>query len=143
MAEDKRQLTVQAVHWAIDRAEAAQGRSDQTGFHVAVGEALHWITVLDQALFKSKEWGDAYAAERESDDQGAVILGLRYARNRQVHDTDLTGMQGNPLIAPLDGNELWVWRSLDDPEVPADYLPVDEWGEKGDGGHEKLPVGGR
>ena len=53
--------------------------------------------------------------------------------HRQVHDLDVTGMQGNPLLgSPSSGAQgAWLWRHLDDPGMPI-YSPKEgAWGTYG------------
>lgn len=133
MAREKRELGLLALDSAIHRAQKAQSRSDEVSFFASVAEAMWWMTMLDEALWSTHNSEDGYESARSSCHEGMQLLGLRYARNRQVHDTEVTGMQGNPLLA---GNETnggeWTWRSLDAPGVPP-YTPQgSRWGEIGE-----------
>lgn len=127
MAKEKRELGLLALGSAIDRAREAQSDADTITFFASVAEAMWWVTMLDETLWQT----DSYESNRASD-TGDLLLGIRYARNRQVHDAKVTGMQGNPLLARTRANgEPWSWRLLDDPEVPA-YEPRGVWGERGE-----------
>ena len=49
---------------------------------VAATEALHWICALDEQL--RKEDG-GYTVRRDKDEYGRIVPGLRYARDRAMH----------------------------------------------------------
>lgn len=148
MAREKRELGLLAVESAISRAREAQSGADEISFFASVAEAVWWLTMLDETLWKEKYDGVSYESIRYSSPEGVLLIGLRYARNRQVHDTKVTGMQGNPLLGQDDaGSDPWRWRSLDARGVPA-YEPQEgRWGENGEqvyrdlmATHEVLPT---
>lgn len=133
MAREKRELGLFALESAVRRAQKAQSRADEVSFFASLAEAMWWMTMLDEALWGTHNSEVGYESARSSCHEGMHLLGLRYARNRQVHDTEVAGMQGNPLLA---GNETnggeWTWRSLDAPGVLA-YAPQgSRWGEIGE-----------
>ena len=133
MAREKRQLGLQALDWALDRTRDAQSNEDEDVFYAYVAEVVWWLTMLDETLWSAHNDGVPYESARSSDAGGSFLLGIRYARNRQVHDTEVTAMQGNPLLAreTRDG-ERWVWRSVDDEGVPP-YTPREgKWGQLGE-----------
>lgn len=133
MAREKRQLGLQALDWALDRARDAQDNGDEDVFYASVAEVVWWLTMLDETLWSSNNDGTSYESARSSDAGGSFLLGIRYARNRQVHDTEVTAMQGNPLLAreTYDGSR-WIWRSVDDEGVPP-YSPREgKWGKLGE-----------
>lgn len=131
MAREKRELGLLALDSAILRAEEAQLGADEISFFASVAEAMWWLTMLDESLWRTAQGDASYESARDSSHGGALLLGLRYARNRQVHDTQLTGMQGNPLLGHDDTrSDPRRWRSLDAPGVPT-YEPQEgRWGEK-------------
>jgi hypothetical protein len=133
VAREKRLLGLQALDWALDRARDAQDNDDNDVFYMSVAEVVWWLTMLDETLWSTHNDGVPYESARSSDAGGIFLLGIRYARNRQVHDTGVTAMQGNPLLAreTRDG-ERWVWRSVDDEGVPT-YTPREgQWGQLGE-----------
>ncbi|MEX2652890.1 MAG: hypothetical protein WD473_10675 [Acidimicrobiia bacterium] len=143
MAREKRQLGLRALECALDRTRDAQTREEETAFYASVAEVVWWLTMLDEALWATKRNGEQYASVRSSDEGGSILLGVRYARNRQVHDTEVTAMQGNPLLAleEPDGDR-WVWRSLDDEGVPP-YDPREgDWGREGERVYQRQMAGG-
>ena len=148
MAREKRQLGLQALELAIRRAHEAQAKGDEISFFAPVAEAVWWLTMLDETLWGTEHDDASYKSVRCSSRGGVLLLGLRYARNRQVHDTQVTGMQGNPLLGQDDTpGDPWRWRSLDAPGVPT-YEPKEgRWGKKGEQAycdlmvtHEVLPT---
>ena len=126
MAREKMQLGLQGVNWAIDRSRDAERTGEELLFFASVAESLWWLTMLDESLWKTASVHRPYPAYRDSHEKGSVILGLRYARNRQVHDAEVTGMQGNPLLNS-QAERGWIWRSPEEPDVP-EYQPAGEWG---------------
>jgi len=131
MAREKRELGLLALDSAILRSEDAQLGADEISFFASVAEAMWWLTMLDEALWPTHLANVSYKSARDSSPGARLLLGLRYARNRQVHDTQVTGMQGNPLLGPDNAhNDAWRWRSLDAPEVPPYEPREDRWGEK-------------
>ncbi len=118
MAREKRELGLLALESAINRARKAQTETDEIAFFASVAEAVWWLTMLDEALRTTHSDGVDYETARNSE-TGDLFPGLRYARNRQVHDTRVAGMQGNPLLAGNQaGNIEWRWRSLEAGGVP-------------------------
>jgi len=133
MAREKRELGLQALERALDRAGEAQSNGHEDVFYASVAEVVWWLTMLDEALWSTHNDGATYQSARSSDPGGTFLLGIRYARNRQVHDAEVTAMQGNPLLAreARDG-ERWVWRSVNDEGVPP-YTPREgKWGLLGE-----------
>lgn len=116
---------------AFERAERAHAEDLENGFYAAVAESVWWATAVDEAMWKLDVLGDSYVNVREDSDDGKLLPGIRYARNRQVHDLEVTGMQGNPLLGSpaSDARNFWLWRHLDDPGVPS-YSPKEGVWEK-------------
>lgn len=134
MAEEKRQLGVEAMLQAIGRTRDAQSFGNKESFYASAAESLWWLTMLDETLWSSTYDDGDYVTVRECSDEGRHLLGMRYARNRQVHDVDVTGMQGNPLLARQDtqSDHVWLWRALEGEGVPP-YTPKEgEWGKRGE-----------
>lgn len=96
LAREKRQLGVRAMGRAIERARAAQAPSDAESFYSSVAEVIWWIAMLDETLWNTERDGMGSTGAPEDRFPGVLLLGIRYAGNRQVHDADVTGMQGNP-----------------------------------------------
>jgi hypothetical protein len=114
---------------AIDRAFMAEDDADEEAFYAAVSEVVWWITMIDETLWGWKSDGVRYEEARGKSDDGLLVLGLRYARNRQTHDVAVTAMQGNPLL-PLRSTGPWRWRGLRDEGVPP-YTPREgAWGRE-------------
>lgn len=126
MAEDNRQLALVSMDAAIARVFRSIDAADEEAFYASVAESLWWITTLDEALWELTVNGVEYEEYRLGCERGRLIPGLRYARNRQVHDVLVTGMQGNPL---LNLKLTWIWRRLDEDEVP-DWVPETKRGEE-------------
>ena len=122
---EKRSLAIEAMHAALTRAEDLRQRGVVEGLFAPLAEALWWITVLDESYWKSEE--TAYDAYREAHASGVLVHGLRYARNRLIHDIDITGMHGlitTPFQWPINfpvnfgPTDRWVWRRVDDLPPP-------------------------
>ena len=131
MAQEKRQLGLAAMKWAIERSHSAQESGDEESFFASVAESAWWITMLDETLWKTTDERGPYQDFRDSSPDGSLLGGLRYARNRQVHDVEVTGMQGNPLLTRRN-NEAgggWFWRALDAPGVPIYKRQNGRWGK--------------
>jgi hypothetical protein len=133
VAREKRQLGLQALDRALDRTRGTQDNEDEDAFYASVAEVVWWLSMLDETLWSTHSDGVPYESARSADTGGTFLLGIRYARNRQVHDTEVTAMQGNPLLAreSRDG-ERWIWRSVDEEGVPP-YTPREgKWGQLGE-----------
>jgi hypothetical protein len=133
VAREKRQLGLRALDLALDRTREAQATEDEAVFYACVAEVVWWLAMLDETLWSTQRHGLPYESVRSSDPGGSVLLGIRYARNRQVHDTEVTAMQGNPLLTRETGDGArWVWRHVDDEGVPP-YTPREaKWGPLGE-----------
>jgi hypothetical protein len=138
--QEKQQLGVHAMRSAIERARAAQDSADEKSFYASVAESVWWMTMLDETLWKTVFDGSDYQSVRDSCPGGLLLLGLRYARNRQVHDVEVTAMQGNPLLARRDtgSGEGWRWRAVDAEGVPPFTPKEGKWGEKGEAVYRDL-----
>lgn len=109
-------------------------KPNEVSFFASVAEAVWWLTMLDEPLWGTHIAGEGYEWARDSSPHGSLLVGIRYARNRQVHDTRVTGMQGNPLLVGVGANDgKWRWRSPTSPGVPP-YKPKSEagWGKQGE-----------
>lgn len=85
---------------------------------IPLSEALYWITVLDEGFRSS-----SYEAARRGHVDGAVMPGLRYARNFHVHEliTSLESQGGLtiPFSLPMSINTYVAWRKFDDLTTPS------------------------
>lgn len=127
MAKEKQELARKGIFDAIERTRAAAQMENPLSFFTGVAESLWWITTLDEAL-RTTHAAEDYETRRDSDPVGRVIPGLRYARDRLVHDAFATGMQSNPLL-PESVPPPWRWRHLNDPELPK-FVPQSPWGRE-------------
>lgn len=111
-------VSTKALAFALDRLKSPP--DDQAAFE-AVGSSLWWVVVVEEHVARSLE-GDGvnYFKQVRTGDEGDLMRGLRYARNRAGHD---------PLIVifvepvPLYGAvyrahypATWCWRPLDGPD---------------------------
>ena len=117
---EKRELALQGMQAALDRALDARKSDKIEEMFAPLAEALWWIVVLNDSYWQSD--GEEYRKSRDSDEQGRILEGLRYARNRLTHDIDITGMHGLiesgltlpfNLPANLGRIPMWMWRSVD------------------------------
>lgn len=81
---------------------------------IPLSEALWWSMSIDEGFVALD--GDDYRQARDADQDGRILRGIRYARNRTGHQRALI-LQRNeglqfPVQFPLVFNEL-VWRSAD------------------------------
>ena len=137
MAREKQQLGLRALDSAMRRAQQSQSGADEISFFGFIAEAMWWLTMLDEALWKTYIGGVTYESARASH-VGDLLTGLRYARNRQVHDTRVTGMHGNPLLAEGEaGSCQWRWRPLNANGVPP-FKPRGRRGRDGEQAYQDL-----
>ncbi|MBU1226805.1 MAG: hypothetical protein KJ698_06325 [Actinobacteria bacterium] len=114
---DLRQLAMEAMGLALDRAEHARTQGEMHALFAPLAEALWWSAVLDDSFWKSD--CARYSALRKHEGHVDLMVGLRYARNRLTHDIDITGMHGLmegatfPLTFPLRFRG-WRWRCIND-----------------------------
>jgi hypothetical protein len=142
LAREKRQLGLTAMYSSIERVRVAQADVDDEAFYASVAEAVWWLATLDESLWGTEIGGRNYESVRESCREGVLLLGVRYARNRQVHDVEVTAMQGNPLLGSQSRNGLpWTWRSLDADGVPPFTTRESEWGRRGESTYIELMSG--
>lgn len=119
VARENRVLGITALNEAIARVEGALTSADGQAFFASVAESLFWIALVDETLWEIPGYEDA----RSKTADGHVIQALRYTRNRQVHDWQITGLQGNPLLAE-NPRMPETWRDLADPEIASRYKPT-------------------
>lgn len=142
MAREKRVLALAAMNSSIERVDMAQVKADEEVFYASVAEAVWWLATLDESLWRTKIGGCDYESARESCCEGRLLLGIRYARNRQVHDVEVTAMQGNPLLSSQPPNDPpWTWRALDAEGVPPFEPREGKWGAKGESAYVELMSG--
>ena len=89
-----------ALGQAMGRLEPLAASHPGTAFG-PLGEALFWLVALDDLL--EDVGGELYRNERDADDAGRLMRGLRYARNQVAHGTLVaTLVDVNPDNAVLD-----------------------------------------
>lgn len=125
MAKDKRELARWALSTAFMRTKLFADKEDARAFFASGAEILWWITTLDEAIRRTNR---EYEERRDADDGRRVIPGLRYVRDRLIHEAYATGMQGNPLL-PDAAPPPWSWRPVDDPELP-EFTPQSKRGQE-------------
>jgi len=121
-----RQLAENALAGALERWHAADQRSaDPDAIYACTGEALWWVTALED-WHRDNTPGyaeDVYASVPDR----RLILGHRYARNHIGHGLvavqKATGGFGFPMRFPLKFSE-FVWRDL--PLSPKDERHLDQ-----------------
>lgn len=83
-------------------------RNDPTwSLHGRLGSALLWVCALDEAFWTQAD----YEQRRDSDGDGAVIPGLRRARDAVTHRLVQPSAEGGleyPLGATLSYPDVWV-----------------------------------
>jgi hypothetical protein len=83
---------------------------------VSVAEFVFWACALDERL---KKVDSKYAARRDADEHGQVLPGLRFARDRHLHQVAVTTslmfvFERSDPNGPADGFIVSnVWRPLD------------------------------
>ncbi|HLF42460.1 MAG TPA: hypothetical protein VJA46_02900 [Acidimicrobiia bacterium] len=109
---------------ALDDAEKRIGSYEPDNRFAPLAETLLWIDLINTAFYKVD--GHVYVSQREVDDAGKTIEGLRYARNRLTHNPMIYGMHGMQYeegdFDPRDfdhgdfrvGAPMWRWRIVDD-----------------------------
>ncbi len=106
---------------ATDRVNRVQAPSLAEAF-AAIGEALWWITVVDENV--RTRYGKAYsrATRATSPNPTETMRGVRSARNRMCHEVEVVD-----FIAPIgsrpdrgDGRiSAWAWQSVPPPRSRA------------------------
>jgi hypothetical protein len=115
--EERIELGFRALEDALLRALAFEFEER----FAPLAESLLWVVILNDSFWDENE--SVYRKERDSDEAGRTIEGMRYARHRLVHDIRVYGMHG-ALDAVVGGESkwgqavwgsksAWVWRSLD------------------------------
>jgi hypothetical protein len=109
--------SVQAMCTATDRVNKIQAANLDEAF-AAIGEAVWWITVVDDNV--RARYGKAYsrAAQATSPRPGDTMRGLRSARNRITHEVEIVsfieaiGSRPDPSDGRISG---WSWCSTPPP----------------------------
>lgn len=81
-SQDPVRICLRGLRDASERLREVEGTPDEQGTAVAITEAAMWICSLDEL------WWDVsgYAEARESDGEGQLVPGVRWARNRGLHE---------------------------------------------------------
>jgi len=117
-------LTKEAFRTAHGRFLAAHASRDVQAWYAALSETLMWICVLD-GLY-DKQYPATYMKFRDASAYGYELPGLRWARNRAVHQVGLLlvdPVTGTPSGPPSDESssgvrlDQLVWRRAD--ELPS------------------------
>jgi hypothetical protein len=91
------------------RALDAARRKHLLSSAVAAAEAVNWACSLDEQLASEDP---TYRARREADSQGCTLLGLRYARDRVMHQVVVTSAQDDrSFFDPRPGGILHIASS--------------------------------
>lgn len=111
-----RHAALLGFHGAVSRFDRAAGAVDQHRAFIAASEALWWALTLDER-FRQYEW---YRSLREGDQDGAVLQGMAYARNRTTHALPMTIRAADVYSDTYQDSFLViVWRDLEDLPEPA------------------------
>jgi hypothetical protein len=99
MSANARGLVLLAGLSGLDEARARlQATRGHAAKFIPLSEALYWIGVLDELLRDDP----GYESERQQHPAGAVIPGLRYARNFHTHQAvATTTMHGGGMTLPF------------------------------------------
>lgn len=118
-AHDQRrsELIEQAAEAAARRLDNAGG--DAATAYAATGELLMWLIAADDALQGHPIGGEAYKAwRRESPDRRFLLLGLRYVRNRVIHESRAWEQKFEGIYTERYYGHYgaWVWMELPPPQ---------------------------
>ena len=114
-------LIAKAYEDAMGRLEGVRPRSvspDVERAFAAIGEALWWTVILEKTLESPEFLGKAvYRKERDADEYGYLVNGLRFARNQIQHDqsvAELLEVREEPGYPAAYGGFFgdWYWRCL-------------------------------
>jgi hypothetical protein len=105
---DPVQLCPRGLRDASERLRVVQGADDELATAAAITEAVMWCCSLDDLW-----WHDPrYGAIRDADEGGRLFPGLRWARNRGIHEVvalhHTTGGRSYPRRYPLALPDRWL-----------------------------------
>jgi hypothetical protein len=131
--ENKRALTFALAGFraAKQRHQDASNRRSKQDAYISLAEAAWWICAIDEHL--ERLYGESYRTARQQDENGDVIVGIRWARDRHTHqlpvtlDDDPTPFFGGGK-GIIDLNAGIRWRAL--AELPAVAPKYDSEGKK-------------
>jgi len=117
--------------WAIAEklrtiGNVADSREENFQVLAAIAEACWWIASLDERLGGLEK--APYSRARDADTRGAVIPGIRWARNRHTHDLIATG-DGHvrPFVSDEPRGVLYIskayrWRTAESMNLAGDSV---------------------
>jgi hypothetical protein len=113
--------SVQAMMAAADRVNMIEAASLDEAF-AAIGEAVWWITVVDDNI--RARYGSAHsrAARGTAPNPSDTMQGLRSARNRITHEVEIVDFIEAIGARPDRGDgriSAWAWRSVPAPRSRA------------------------
>jgi hypothetical protein len=103
-----------------DAYHAMHENQDKDGVLKVLCQALFWLATLDEWLGKHR--GAPYRSFRKSDAEHEIMSGLRYARNRAIHQfqellyLDVASGAEPPMRLPLSP---WEYRWKEAKDLPA------------------------
>jgi hypothetical protein len=80
---------------SAERVQAAAGQTDDQAMFEALGEFLAWATALDDLLHSQNT---SYLTQRNVDDGGKYLQGLRFARNQLLHGNLVVHVADQALV---------------------------------------------
>jgi hypothetical protein len=90
----------QRLRSAIDSASArlstAAGADDEQKMFDALGECVGWVSALDALL----EGTPGYMSQRNNDNEGRLLRGLRYVRNQILHGDTVVDVTESAVPTP-------------------------------------------
>jgi hypothetical protein len=109
---------------ALDRLRLAMGPQNVDLVAVSCAEAAMWACALDEIYSNDEKAGrrPGYISARDADEDGRVLPGLRWARNRGVHELLHPYNWNNPAAAGAP--VAWEVRWVDRDRVPHDANPA-------------------
>ena len=128
-----------ALSWSIMAMNDAADRvykiaaSDPAGAFAAIGEAVWWITIVNESLRKNHQAAYDKAIKLTIPSPEATLLGLCSVRNRVGHEVDLVDFI-HPIASrpdPGDGRiTAWAWSHVPAPTPEGRTKQQYEWALK-------------
>jgi hypothetical protein len=112
----------------LDQAPAWNPSGETPAAYMAAVEATWWAAAVDEQLEKLHK--ATYTDHRDHDNRGGAVLGLRWARDRHMHQLPISVTQDGRHF-PADGEPLprmmagFYWASAED------FPPADPGRDKG------------
>ncbi len=109
--------SIQAMNDATDRVNKIAA-SDSPRAFAAIGEAVWWITIVDDSLRNNHRAAYDRAVELTTPSPAGTILGLRSVRNRVGHEVDLVDFIHPFASRPDQGDgriTAWAWNHVPPP----------------------------